>query len=160
MAVDSARSFGVHTAANLKTAIDEPKGCTVAASEELHLRKCTPEMRAWYSNLKSFMLGLGHDVTFRPTNQYVGFWRAPGGRKQRIFAYVNFRRYSTSSEGPSGPHLTIDIPKLSVCVAYEPGLIQPSNLEGWKEDLERIWVDSHDDAERVKRFIAQAYEEV
>ena len=132
----------------------------MAASEELHLQKCTPEMRAWYEPLKLFMIGLGTDVTVRPTNWYVGFWRMPSGRKGRIFAYVNFRLYSNSGEGPTQPHLMVDIPKLSANVVYELGFIQPSKLRSWKKDMERIWVDSKDDAHRAKQFIAQAYEEV
>jgi hypothetical protein len=132
----------------------------MVASEELHLQKCTPEMRAWYESLKYFMLGLGTDVTFKPTDWYVGFWRVPSGRKGRIFAYVNFRLYSSSGEGPGGPHLMVEIPKLTANVVYELGFIQPSKLRGWKKDIERIWVDSNDDAQRARQFIAQAYEKV
>jgi hypothetical protein len=132
----------------------------MAASEEFHLHKCTPEMRAWYKSLRSFMISLGDDVTFRPTSSYVGFWRELPMRKDRVFAYVNFRLYSNSGEGPAGPHLTVDIPRPTANVAYELGFIQPSKLRGWKTNIVRIWIDSTDDAHRAMQFIAQAYEDV
>ena len=56
----------------------------MAPVEEEHIKRCTPEMRDWYEELKDFMLSLAADVEVRPIRYYVGFWRIGENRPDRI----------------------------------------------------------------------------
>lgn len=108
-------------------------------SEEERLRKCGPEMRQWYNDLKAYCEGLGNDVTKRLRVAYIAFWR------DEIFAYIMLR--------PSHNRIAIEF-------RLPPGTVQPElgflRVDG---NWVKIVVDSADDVDRAKPFLNLSYRE-
>lgn len=117
--------------------------------EAEELRRCTPEMRGWYYQIKNYILGLGDDVEARPRHRYVPFWRLGRPGPQAVFANANFR--------PSKNRLIIDIPKLEDDTPFDGEFLLPWMGRQKRDKVVHVVIDSDEDVERAKPFIQQSY---